>query len=427
MKFILVLLDGLSDHAYASLGNKTPLQAARTPNLDKLAVLGANGLFHASFSGQSLLRESAHYLMFGYSLASFPGSGILEAVGAGIEFDDQNIIIISNLCSIKNKSGKLILSRGKDEIKGDKKDLGMLFQTLGPYEIDRIGFEIHQTQRNEALLVLKGAVSPYISDSDPMTPGLPIAKIVPLDKNPDSRKSAITARALNRYLSHCHQLLSHLEHPSKANFLVTQRAGKRRVQTPFQHKWGLKGKLISSVSVLGGLARELGMDFLKVKESNDPGADLMRSIGLALHETRCDYIHLHTRLPGEATHKNDPEQKKSQIERLDSGLGLLVDAVARRKDILVGITAEHAISSQPIMVHSSEPAPVMFVGPTIRRDAVRHFDEVSAATGGLGIVKGPEILHIAVNYLNHGALSGNRLGPANAPFFPPPYEPFETT
>ena len=116
MKFILVLLDGLGNRSYASLGNRPPLQAAQTPNLDKLAVLGANGLYHASFSGQSLPSESAHFLMFGYSLTDFPGRGLLEAVGEGIKFNDQDVIILAHLCNVIRKRGGLILKKGKDDI-----------------------------------------------------------------------------------------------------------------------------------------------------------------------------------------------------------------------------------------------------------------------------------------------------------------------
>lgn len=427
MKFILVLLDGLGDRSYASLGYKTPLQAARTPNLDKLAVLGANGLYHASFSGQSLPSESAHYLMFGYSLTGFPGRGLLEAVGEGIKFNNQDVLILAHLCNVKRKSGGLILNKGRDQINGSKKEIGDLFDMLGPYEIDKIEFEIHQTRRNDALLILKGAVSPYISDSDPITLGLPMAKIVPLDKNPEQRKAVFTARAINRYLSHCHQLLSHLEHPSTANFLATQRAGKRRTQTFFHLKWGLSGKVISSVPVLGGLAKELGMEYISVKDSNDPGGDLRDRVRLALDETHCDFIHVHTKVPDEAAHKDDPELKRRQIERLDSGLAELLKAVTARKDILVAVTADHSTPSQSTMVHSGEPVPIMFAGPTVRRDAVRRFDEISAANGGLGILKGAEILHVAINCLDRGVLSGHRLGAADVPFFPPPYEPFEVS
>jgi 2,3-bisphosphoglycerate-independent phosphoglycerate mutase len=426
MKFILVLLDGLGDRSYASLGSKTPLQAARTPNLDKLAVLGANGLYHASFLGQNLSIESAHFLIFGYSLTGFPGTGLFEAIGEGIRFDDQDVIILTHLCNVNQKSGGLILKKGKDDIEGNKKEIGRLYKTLGPYEIDDIGFEILQIRRNDALLILKGEVSPYISDSDPVTLGLPMAKVVPLENNPESNKATITAKTLNRYLSHCHQLLCHLQHHSNANFLATRCASRRRAHTSFQHKWGLKGKIISSAPVLGGLAKELGMDFVKVTDSSDPGSDLKKRIHLALDEDDYDYIHLHTKVSNGADHEDTPDLKRQLIERLDSGLEELLKAVKNRDDLLVAITVDNATLNQSTVVHSDELVPVMFVGRTVRRDAVRYFDKTSAAAGGLGILKGSEILHVANTCLQRRVFSGHRLGAKEVPFFPPPYEPFKS-
>ena len=81
MKIILVLLDGLGDRAHSVLEQRTPLQAASKPHLDRLACLGSNGLFHAAVCGQCLPSENAHYLIFGFEMREFPGRGPLEARG----------------------------------------------------------------------------------------------------------------------------------------------------------------------------------------------------------------------------------------------------------------------------------------------------------------------------------------------------------
>ena len=100
MKIVLILLDGLGDRSYPMLGNRTPLQAAWTPNLDRLARLGSNGLFHAASPGQCLPSETAHYLMFGYDLGAFPGRGLLEAVGYGIPFAERDVLALAHLVGI---------------------------------------------------------------------------------------------------------------------------------------------------------------------------------------------------------------------------------------------------------------------------------------------------------------------------------------
>ncbi|NQT68084.1 MAG: hypothetical protein HQ552_00720 [Desulfobacteraceae bacterium] len=88
MKIILILLDGLGDRSYKVLDGLTPLQAASTLNLNRLAYLGSNGLFHPLSPGQCLPSETAHYLLFGYDLINFPGRGLLEAVGECVKFDE---------------------------------------------------------------------------------------------------------------------------------------------------------------------------------------------------------------------------------------------------------------------------------------------------------------------------------------------------
>ena len=101
MKIILVLLDGLGDRTYSVLQDLTPLQAAITPNLDRLARIGSNGLFHAGLLGQCLPSETAHYLLFGYDLEDFPGGGLLEAVGDNIPFEGQDVLCLSHLSGVK--------------------------------------------------------------------------------------------------------------------------------------------------------------------------------------------------------------------------------------------------------------------------------------------------------------------------------------
>ncbi|MRR37801.1 phosphoglycerate mutase, partial [bacterium] len=81
MRCILLLLDGLGDRSHPVLHGKTPLQTAHTPNLDHIASIGMNGLFHAHLQGTALPSELAHFLMFGYRMEEFPGRGVVEALG----------------------------------------------------------------------------------------------------------------------------------------------------------------------------------------------------------------------------------------------------------------------------------------------------------------------------------------------------------
>jgi 2,3-bisphosphoglycerate-independent phosphoglycerate mutase len=435
MKIILILLDGLGDRSYEELNFQTPLEAAQTPNLDRLASLGSNGLFHASRPGQCLPSETAHYLLFGYEMHHFPGRGLLEAVGEGVEFDDSDVLCLAHLAGITWQNHVPILTLGRNDITGSGKDIGRLFAAISPYETEGVRFRLHQTRRNDAILILSGPVSPFVSDSDPIVKGKAMGRIVPLSNNPEPEKAAITAKGLNKYLTYCHKKLVDFQKGSSsreretlfANFLATQRCGRRIIQTPFYRRWGLKGMLIASVSVYAGLAHELGLEFVSVKDSGDPGRDLKDRIRRALDDPSHDFIHVHTKVPDEAAHTGDPENKKTAIAKLDQGLDELVNTLENRNDILVVVTADHSTPSVSPLIHSGETVPVAIVGPTIRRDTVQSFNEVSAVTGSLGLLRGRELMLMILNCSDRAMLRGHCLGETESAYFPFDYAPFKLT
>ena len=433
MKVILVLLDGLGDRSYKTLNGKTPLEAARTPNLDRLAELGGNGLFHASSLGQCLPSETAHHLLLGYDIKNFPGRGLLEAVGEGVPFDNDDVLILTHLSGVVWKHKRPVLVYGRDDINGTFEEMGRLFASVGQYTHEDIRIRLQQTRRNDAVMVLTGPVSPYLSDSDPIIPGKNIGKIVPLCGNPEPKKAEKTARALNRYLSDCFYRLNNsglqnqnqfLEPPAKF-FLVTQRSGRRTDLPPFQKRWGFKGLLIASASVYAGLAHELAIDHQWAKDTHDPGFDLRDRIRRALGNTTHDFIHVHTKVPDEAAHTGDPFFKKEQIARLDRGLTKLVQAVENGEDLLAVVTADHSTPSVSPMIHSGEPVPVVMAGSAVRRDSVCRFSETHAVCGCLGILRGAELMQMILNFSDRGNLYGHQLGPVEKAYIPSDYEPFE--
>lgn len=423
MKVLLILLDGLGDRAYKELGYKTPLQAAHTPNLDYLARSGSNGLFHASTPGECLPSEIAHYLMFGYDRINFPGRGLLEAVGDSVSFQDNDILCLSHLAGVSFKNDVPLLKRGRDEITGDKETLGRLFQSISDYETQGITFKLVQTRRNDASLIIRGNVSPHISDSDPIVKGNPVASVEPIENNPEPEIAANTARALNKYLTWCHKVLS--ANNKTANFLVTQRCGRRIAQKPFEKLWGLKGLLMASASIYTGLASETGLDYITVKDSKNPGNDLAKRIKIALEDKEHDFFHVHTKASDEAAHKGTPEYKKEIISELDKGFSGLIEEIKKRPETLVAITADHSTPSDSLLIHSGEPVPVMILGPNVRRDNVERFNEIDAATGCLGFLRGKELMMMLLNYADRSVLTSHQLGSESRCFYPLKYPVFK--
>jgi len=432
MKLIIVLLDGLGDRSYPELDYQTPLQAAPTPNLDGLARMGGNGLFHALRPGRCLPSETAHFLLLGYPLRRFPGRGLLEAVGAGVPFGADDVLCMAHLSGVTWQGNVALLTQGRRDIEGSGRDLAPLYEAVSAYETSGIRFSLHRTGQNDAVLVLKGGVSPYISDSDPMRVGMPVALVQPLWGNPEPEQSLRTARALNQYLSFCHHRLSdrainrHRQDMARApaNFLTTLRCGRRILQEPFDERWGLRGMLIASGGMYKGLAHELRLTFRQVKDGPDPGRDLRERIALALDDPDHDFIHVHTKAPDEAGHTGDPAHKTRVIAALDQGLDDLVAGVESGEDLLVAVTADHSTPGRSALIHSGEPVPIALVGPFVRRDQVSAFDEVSAAAGSLGLLRGGELMDMMLNYADRSVLMGQRLGETERVYVPENYPPF---
>jgi 2,3-bisphosphoglycerate-independent phosphoglycerate mutase len=428
MKIILILLDGLGDRCYPELNDRTPLQAAETPNLDRLAAAGSNGLFHASFPGQCLPSEIAHFLLFGYDLADFPGRGLLEAVGENISFQKEDSLCLAHLCGIEWQDGIAVLKSGRDDITGTREEIARIYALIDRFEMDNIRIRLEHTRRNDAILVLSGAASHRISDSDPIRKGLPIARI---EAHSDAltENAQRTAAVLNTYLRYCHEILND---PARnpyldeipANFLVTQRCGMHRPQTGFEDLWGLRGALIASPSVYAGLAREIGLDFIQAVDTPSPGDDLHARIEQAVADNDHNFLHVHTKIPDEAAHKGDPKYKRDVISLLDRGLGQLAEAMPHRDDILLAVTADHSTPSGTPLIHSGEPVPLLIYGANVRRDNVEKFNEIEAATGCLGMLRGAEMMAMLLNYSNRSVLCSHRLGTLEHHFFPPSYKPF---
>ena len=434
MKTVLVLLDGLGDRSYPSLGNRTPLEAAPTPNLDRLAALGCNGLYHASVPGRCLPSETAHYLMFGYGMDEFPGRGLLEAAGFGLPFGEADVLCLAHLFHADpvEEDGPLICRETWKRLRAGEAELRGLYGSLTPFEVHGVAFRLHRVRGNEGILAMSGPVSPFVSDSDPMASGKPMARVVPLDPNPEPENAERTARALNGFLARCRRRLA--THPVNRdreasgrpplNFLATQRCGRRIRVEPFADRWGVPGLLIASGPLFGGIASELGMTFRSVPDGSDPGSDLAERVRMALEDTRHGFVHVHTKAPDEAAHRGDPEGKAEVIRSLDRGLEPLLEALDASGDLLAAVTADHATPCGSPLIHSGETVPLVMAGPTVRRDRVARFDEISAAAGGLGLLRGKELMLLLLNHADRSVLIGHRLGSVERAYIPGDYPVF---
>jgi len=431
-KCILILLDGLGDRSYEALNDLTPLQAAQTPALNRLARKGANGLYHAARLGQALPSENAHFSLFGYDHKAFPGRGALEALGAGIALTPEMVAVLAHFVSVtESPEGTLLLVDGKPDAPDD--ELQGLFQAVEHFETENTQIRLHPTHGFRGILTLDGPVAPFITDSDPIEKGRLLTAVLPWQAFADDPPSVNTANGLEAYLRWAYRALS--RHPQNKNrrkkgrfplnALVTQRAGQLKEISAFEQAYGLRGLSIASGLIYHGLAAYLKMDVRKAADTDDPGLDLAERLEMAMESlTDYDFIHVHTKMPDVAGHTKDPLFKKQVIEALDKGIGRLVERLVNDPELLVVVTADHSTPSAGPLIHSGEAVPLIFCGPGVRRDAVRHYDEISAAGGALGPVRGKELMYLVVNHLDRAKLHGLMDTPVDQPFWPGHAQPF---
>ncbi|MDD2388134.1 MAG: alkaline phosphatase family protein [Desulfobacterales bacterium] len=427
---ILIILDGLGDRAYEQLGGKTPLQAAYTPVLDSLCEKGSSGLYHASMPGQALPSEHAHFMIFGYDMSQFPGRGVFEALGAGIELESSDVAVLAHFASVEMAGNCLVLKNRKP--RASEKEIDALIREVGFYETGGVKIRFYPTGGIRGILRLEGNVSPFITDTDPILEEKLLPELLPWAEYEQDSDALNTAVSLKSYLVQTYECLN--RHPVNIrrknlgldllNALVTQRAGQCRPVTPFDQKYGLAGLSIASGIVYHGLSRYIGMDCIKVSDSGDAGKDLARRLCIAQKVSdRYDFIHVHTKTPDEAAHKKDPEAKRRVIESLDRGIGEAIGPLLNNPDVLLIITSDHSTPSSGPLIHSGEPSPLMFFGTGVRRDRVKCFDEISVAGGALGTLRGRELMYMVLNYLDYSKLCGLMDTPENQPYWPGNYQP----
>lgn len=444
-KCLLLLLDGLGDRAHAALGGTTPLMAAPTPTFDALATMGGNGLYHAGLVGQAMPSELAHFLMFGFPESAFPGRGALEAMGAGIALrplvDDAggDVSIMARFVCAQDVDGAMQLVA---DTPGDVTDdeTATLAAVLPALELDGLRFEHCHIKGLHGVLLLRSLEenlppSPDVTDVNPIRNGAMLIAPRPFADARAPGAASRSADALQSYLRRAYAILD--AHPVNQerrrkgllpmNFLATQRAGQARPLLGFRQRHGLHAACIATGSMFKGLASYVGMDFIKGHEAPDPGAELAGRLEQAEQALqRYDFVHLHTKRPDVAAHTKDCLHKRDVIASLDKGAGKLLEMV-NDPDLLLVVTADHSTPSSGALIHSGEPVPLLLCGEGVRRDDVARFDEVAAAAGCFGLLRGAELMLLVLNYLDRARLMGLRDSPegfAATPSWPGTYEPF---
>lgn len=435
MKVLFVVIDGLADRPASGLSGLTPLEAASTPNLNRVVSAGSGGLISSLGPGIAPGTDTAHFVFFGNPLEEYPGRALFEATGEGVPVVAGEVVLKGSFAHVEDGEDHVHLVRRSIDIDAES-GAGDLVADIAKYEMGGYRLKLVYTGGKESILFVRGgSCNPAVTDSDPYADDTPVVAVEAMADAEDGPEAAATADALMSYLRWAHIRLE--GHPinrerveaglAPANFLTTKWAAARAPIAQFSDRFPMRGASVSAGTLFRGLCAETGLAFRSVEYLEDPGDDLARRIDVALEMLGggYDFVHVHTKLVDHAAHKKDPDLKKRTIERCDAGFARL--AAELDPGMLVIITADHATpsSGDPLLIHSGEPVPVAVVGRTVPVDEVTRFSERACRAGLLGWWTAADLMPQVLNWTDKTGYYGARMSPHSLIARPAAVRPFK--
>jgi 2,3-bisphosphoglycerate-independent phosphoglycerate mutase len=397
MKHIIILGDGMADHAVARLGGKTLLQYADTPYMNRLACEGRTGRLMTIPDGFLPGSEVANTAILGYDLNKvYEGRGPLEAASIGYDMQPDDLALRCNIIELEN--GRIKNHHG-GHLKTEEGDvlIKYLNDKLGN---DRIRFITGIQYRH--LLIIKGGnkhivcAPPHDHPNEEWRPLLVKPEEGWTDRHDGDRMTAQeTADLINDLILHSQQLL--MEHPfnqgraEKANSIWPWSGGYRPSMKTLQELFPQihSGSCISAVDLIRGIGHYAGLDVVKVpgatglSDTNYEGK-AQAAIDALRHQ---DFVFLHLEASDEAGHDGDLELKLRTIDYLDRRIvkPIFEEVSTWNEPVCIAVLPDHPTPVE-IRTHVKEPVPFLIWYRGIEPDNVQTYDEVSCVEGAYGML-----------------------------------------
>lgn len=416
-KIFYIVLDGLGDLPIKELGDKTPLEAATTPNLDGLAKKGKTGIVYPVKKGIAPESDVAVICLLGYDAHKYyTGRGPLESYAEGLKFSDGDVALRVNFATVAD-DGKAIIDRRVG------RNLSTAEATLLAKEINSkvklsVGeFEFRNTIGHRGVLVIRGGknkLSGWITNTDsaygregvfgialekfPNT----ILKSEPIEGHEKDEEAVLGAKLLNEFTEKSHKVLNESEvnkkrakeGKMKGNVIVSRDAGDCLPKFPSMQK-ALNVKFGSFVQmpVEKGIALLTGMDVVDIPQSTGkPEIDYPLWAETALKRIKdFDGLYIHIKGPDEPAHDGNFNKKKVSIDDIDKYFFANLLPNIDFKNSIIAVTADHSTPCK-LKAHSADPVPLLICGGSVISDGTQVFSERACLKGSLGEVQGQLIL-----------------------------------
>ncbi len=412
---LLVVLDGVGDLKSAELGNKTPLQAASTKNLDRLFSRCSAGYLYPVGKGIAPESDAAIMSLLGYDVRTeYTGRGPLESFGAGLSIDGNTLALRCNFATIDSKRNITDRRAGRDISRGDAEALE---SEINKIRVHGISLEFRATVGHRGVLVIRSGrkLSANISNADigyvksgnisiaVQSKSRKLPRFEALDKGSESRYSA---EVLNNIQDSVIERLAGCEANIKrqgegrlpANVLLMRDAGLGLPSIKsFRERYGLNAAFIAEMPVERGIARLAGMKELRI-DAESPNNEKYARMAELINKnyTKFDFIYAHIKGPDEPGHDGDARLKKRIIEEIDS---IFFGAISETTEKLtVAVTGDHSTPCSK-KSHSADPVPLAIRSVHKERNTESlSFDEESTLNGNIGGIYGRELLKTLLEY-----------------------------
>lgn len=418
-KIIYVILDGLGDRPLRDLGGLTPLEAADTPNLDRLAAAGRQGMVISVGRGIAPESDVAVMAILGYDpLRYHAGRGPMEALGAGLEFHDGDVALRGNFATVGPRWEIVDRRVGRNLLSAEAAELAAAVNAEVKLTATPAAAVVRATVGHRCVVVIAakdGKLSANISNTDPAyarVQGLGVAKAdagsdveecSPLD---DSAEAWTAAELVNEFTRKSREVLDAQPVNRRrrergdlpGNLILLRDAGDHLPQLPpIRERFGVEFGCFVEMPVERGIARLLGMAIIEVPPSSGDREPAYREWAhrAAGEITRHGGLYLHLKGPDEPGHDGDYEAKRDVIALIDRVFfGALLPKI-RLADTIIAVTADHATPCE-VQGHSADPVPLLISGSGVAPDGMRAFGESEAARGDLGVLSGVDIMPLLV-------------------------------
>jgi 2,3-bisphosphoglycerate-independent phosphoglycerate mutase len=388
---LLLVIDGLPDRPVRALGGRTPLEAARTPTLDRLAREGRCGLADPVAPGVVPDTAAGSLALFGQSPLAMK-RGPVEALGATLEPRHGDVALRANLCTLD--AGGQVIDRRAGRIRAQAAALAAALDRLPlpGHLADEVEVRVKPATEHRLAIVLRGeGLSSAIQGSDPGETARPGPPLTPRPVDPHDEKAVHTARVLALFELEAREVLR--QHPINAereaagkppaNAVLTRGAGTVHRLVPLEEN----GLPLSVACVAGdrtilGLAKWLGFDAISRKGMTaNLDTDLEAKLRAATRALKThDLVIVHVKGADIAAHDQRPDLKVAFLERLDRHLGEMLER--HPGPLRIAVASDHATLSESGQ-HAADPLPVLIWGTGVEADGVTHFAESAVASGAL--------------------------------------------